>query len=359
MKLFNGERKIKNSMSITKYCFILIVCVFAPFCGFSQADIHFSQFYETSILRNPALTGVFESDYKFGAYFRSQWSSISNPYQTALVSGEYRVSVGRASNDYFSFGLLGYTDKAGSIDQRITGIYPAINYNKSINEFHNTFLSAGFTGGYLQYSFDPTKATFNNQYQNGHFNPANPTMENFPNTKLTLWDIGAGLNFNTSIGDDKKLTYVLGVSGYHFAQPEFSYYQIPGITQNIRWNVNAAISRYVTDAITVLIHSNYALQGTYKELMIGGLVNWTENKTGIKPLYTFSGGVFYRFNDAIIPVVKIKYKNMAFGFSYDVNVSTLTPASYMQGGAEVTLFISGNTGDRSGIVKKTLCPRFF
>jgi len=338
---------------------LMILVALLPTYSYAQADIHFSQFYETSILRNPALTGVFENDYKFGAYFRSQWSSISNPYQTALVSGEYRLAVGRTSNDYVSFGLLGYTDKAGSIDQRITGIYPAINYNKSINEDHNTYLSAGFTGGYLQYSFDPAKATFNNQYQGGHFDPTNPTMENITNAKLSLFDLGAGLNFNTSIGEDKRLTYVLGVSGYHFTQPEFSYYKVPGITENIRWNVNAAVSRYISDAVTVIIHSNYALQSTYQELMIGALVNWTETKTGIKPLYTFSGGIFYRYDDAIIPVVKIKYKDLAFGFSYDINVSTLTPASYTQGGFEVTLFLSGNTSDKSGVIKKTMCPRFF
>ena len=90
---------------------LMILVALLPTYSYAQADIHFSQFYETSILRNPALTGVFENDYKFGAYFRSQWSSISNPYQTALVSGEYRLAVGRTSNDYVSFGLLGYTDQ--------------------------------------------------------------------------------------------------------------------------------------------------------------------------------------------------------------------------------------------------------
>ena len=36
----------------------------------AQADIHFSQFYETSILRNPSLTGVFSNDFKIGGYYR-------------------------------------------------------------------------------------------------------------------------------------------------------------------------------------------------------------------------------------------------------------------------------------------------
>ncbi len=213
-------------------------------------------------------------------------------------------------------------------------------------------MSAGFTGGYVQYSFDPSKATFNNQFLGGHFDPTNPAYENITNAKMSLFDLGAGLNFNTSLGEDKRVTYVLGFSGYHFTQPEFSYYNTSGINENIRWNVNAAVSRYISEAVSIVIHANYATQGTYKELMVGGLVSWTEHKAGIKPIYIFSCGVFYRYNDAIVPVVKIKYKNMAFGFSYDVNVSTLVPASYMQGGAEVTLFLSGNTGDRSGVVKR-------
>src|ERR1700744_4318828 len=126
----------------------LLIC---PVFVRAQADVHFSQFYETSILRNPALTGVFADDYKFGAYYRNQWSSISNPFQTALISAESRVSVSRMNDDFFSFGLLAYADEAGSIDQKITAVYPAINYNKSINPDHNTYLSVGFTGGYLQY----------------------------------------------------------------------------------------------------------------------------------------------------------------------------------------------------------------
>ena len=355
MESLSEKLKLKTKKCAT---LLVILVVLFPACSYAQADIHFSQFYETSILRNPALTGVFEADYKFGAYYRNQWSSITNPYQTALVSGEYRLSVGHRGYDYCSFGLLGYTDKAGSIDQRITGVYPAINYNKSLNKDHNTYLSVGFTGGYLQYSFDPEKATFNNQFLNGHFSPSNPTLENLPYAKMSLYDMGAGINFNTSKGEDNKVTYMAGFAGYHFTQPEFSYYNAPGITQNIRWNVNAAMSSTVSESVGISIHFNYAVQATYKELMIGGLLNWTADKTAISPMYIFSFGLFYRYGDAIIPVVKIKYKNLAWGFSYDVNVSSLTPASYMQGGFEVTMFVTGTSSGKSGVIKKMMCPKF-
>ncbi|MCD6010344.1 MAG: hypothetical protein K0Q79_206 [Flavipsychrobacter sp.] len=335
----------------------LIALFICPVIGLAQADIHFSQFYETSVLRNPALTGVFSDDYKVGAYYRNQWSSISNPYSTFLVSAETHFPVSNTSEDFLSIGLLGYYDKAGSLDQKITCAYPAINYNKSLDPDHNTFISFGFTGGYMQYSYDPNKATFNNQYVGGKYSPLNPSNENLPRAKMNLWDIGAGINFNTSRGENHDMTYVIGISGYHFTQPKFSYYQSPEIKHNMRLNGNAAVSGILTDMITFQAHANYAMQGTYSELIFGGIVNCTRQTSGVSDIFVISGGLFYRFQDAIVPVVKIKYTSWAIGISYDVNVSSLKDASQMQGGYEFTLNHTGNFGDK-GMQKKTVCPKF-
>src|SRR5580704_17893637 len=79
-------------------------------------DIHFSQFYENAILQNPALTGIFSGDYKFGLDYRNQWSAVAVPFTTTMVSGETRVLVNRAVGDYVSFGLVATYDKAGTIN---------------------------------------------------------------------------------------------------------------------------------------------------------------------------------------------------------------------------------------------------
>jgi len=324
---------------------------------FGQADIHFSQFYETSILRNPALTGVFTDDYKLGVYYRNQWSSISNPFNTVLATAETHIQLSQVSDDFLSFGLLGVSDKAGSVEQKITGFYPAINYNKSVNTDHNTFLSVGFTGGYVQYSFDPGKTTFNNQYLNGKFDPVNPSMENLPNAKITMYDLGAGVNFNTSTGAGNATTWVIGGAVYHVTQPKFSYYQKPGITENMRINVNGAMSSEITENVALQVQANYALQGTYREILIGGLVNYTQLAMGTSEILKLGFGAFYRYQDAVIPVVRVNYMRLSLGISYDVNVSTLKEASDMQGGVEFTLFYTGNYSDK-GIQKKTVCPKF-
>jgi type IX secretion system PorP/SprF family membrane protein len=333
------------------------IALLLPLLSYAQADIHFSQFYETSILRNPALTGVFSDDYKVGVYYRNQWSSITTPYSTGLISAESHLPISQTSEDFVSFGILGYEDKAGSIDQTIVGFYPAINYNKSIDPNHNTFLSAGFTGGYIQYSFNPSLATFNNQYVNGSFSPNNPTMENLPNPSLSMWDLGAGLNFNTSSGVNNNVTYIIGFSGYHFTEPKFSYYQSDDVKEYIRLNGNGAIGFSLNDIVSMQFQANYATEGTYREIIFGGMVNWTGAALGEKTIFVLSGGLYYRYQDAIIPVVKVTYKSMAIGVSYDVNVSTLRTASDLAGGYEMTLFITGNYSDK-GITKRTVCPKF-
>jgi type IX secretion system PorP/SprF family membrane protein len=336
---------------------VLVVLVFLPRFVFAQADVHFSQFYEESILRNPALTGVFADDYKLGVYYRTQWNSITNPYVTSLFSAETHFSVSHTTDDFLSVGLLGYEDKAGSIDQRIAAFYPALNFNKSINSNHNSYLSFGFTGGYVQYSFDPSKATFNNQYIDGNYSPANPSQENLTNSKMTMWDLGAGVNYNTSSGEDNRTTYIVGFSAYHVTQPKFSYYSNSHITENMRLNTNAAMNVTVNDNVTIQFQGNYAMQGTYTEAMAGGMVNVAQSTKNISETLIVSGGVFYRYGDAIIPVVKVRYQRLAMAFSYDVNVSTLKEASNMEGGTEVTLFFTGNYTDK-GITRKTVCPKF-
>lgn len=343
-----------RSKTMSGLVLLLALAFYAPEAAMAQADIHFSQFYETSILRNPALTGVFARDYKVGVYYRNQWSSISHPYETKLISAEGRTQLSEMSNDFFSFGVLGFLDKAGSVDQRITGIYPAVNYNKCMNPEHNSYLSLGFTGGHIQYSFDPAKATFNNQFQGGRFDPNLPSLENIPSNQFSFWDLGAGINFNTTLQDN--MTIVVGASGYHFTKPKFSYFDVPDLTQNMRINVNGALGFNVNEDILAQFQVNGAMQGTYKEIMMGGLVSW-QKLTGEYTSFVISGGAFYRWADAIIPVVRIKYNSLAVGVSYDVNTSSLKDASRMAGGFEITIFHIGDFTDK-GMAKKMVCPKF-
>lgn len=330
-------------------------------CAQIQAqDIHFSQFYETSILRNPALCGVFSGDFKISANYRSQWNSISKPFVTGQLSFETRIPVSSESNDFFSVGLLGFYDKAGSIDLKTTSVYPAINYSKSLGDASNSYITVGFTGGYIQRSYDPSKMTVNNQYQNGTFNPDNPTGEPSSNAKLNYWDLGAGINFSSGGGENSDFSYFIGVSGYHFTKPQTSFYNNNLVRLEMKWNVSAGFNYRFNDTYGALAQLSYTSQGPYTEIIGGGMLNWKKsNERESDPVFVFYIGAFYRYNDAVIPVLKMDYMRYSFGFSYDVNVSPLKAASNLQGGYEISLVRTGLFKDPKWEKSRTACPHFF
>ncbi|XZF12803.1 PorP/SprF family type IX secretion system membrane protein [Chitinophagaceae bacterium MMS25-I14] len=341
-------------MKIRIYTAVLLASVCCGIASKLQAqDIHFSQFMETAILRNPALTGIFSEDYKVGAIYRNQWASIGKPFKTGQISAEMRFPVGREAVDYVSIGLLGYYDKAGSINFQTTGFYPALNYNKSLEDSHSSYLSVGFTGGYVMRSIDISKMTFDNQYQN----PGGGSGEQLPASQLTHWDLGAGVSFNSSFGQDNKNSYYLGVSGYHFTHPKQSFYDNgQEINLNTRWNVNGGLNFSLDDAWSVIAQGNYMLQGAYQETIVGGMIRWSRFNNENRRDFAFSAGSFYRFKDAIIPMVKIEYKGQAFSLSYDVNNSSLKSATNLKGGFEISVFTSGFF--QGGTNDRHMCPRF-
>lgn len=327
----------------------------------SAQDIHFSQFYETSILRNPSLTGVFSGDYKISALYRNQWSSISRPFQTALGNVETRFPIGGGDvTDFLSVGVLAYYDKAGSIDMKTVSFYPAVNYSKSLDGEHS-YLSAGFTGGFVQRSFDASKATFNNQYQNNMYSPDNPTGEQLPNPKFSYWDLGAGVTYNSTTGaEDKPTSYFIGLAGYHLTLPKNSFYGNTGIKLGMKFNVNAGVSSQLNEHYSFQLHGNYMRQGNYNEIILGGLIGWNRqsgNSDGV--LFVLYGGVFYRVGDALIPTLKLRYKDLSVICSYDANVSSLKAASKLRGGYEIGIIKTGMLNGPDHEKSRTLCPDFY
>ena len=328
------------------------------FTNTSAQDVHFSQFYETSVLRNPALIGIYNGDYRFGLMYRNQWSSISAPFQTATGSAEMKKQIG-TSQDFIGFGVLGFYDKTGSINLTTLSGNAALSYNKNLNEEHGTFLSIGLMGGYLQRNYDPSKMTFGNQYTSGiGYDPNNPTGENLPNPKVTQMDFGAGINYTSNTGADNKTNYSVGVAGYHLTRPENNFFASnAGVRQDFRWNVNASANWLLTETWSVQAQSNLMLQGNYREIILGGLVGRKNAESASEDVLIFYGGLIYRVGDAIIPVVKIDYNDLTFGVSYDMNLSKLQAASNLKGGFEISIIKTGFLFDPNRGFSSTVCPK--
>ncbi len=331
-------------------------------CSFVNAkaqDIHFSQFYENAILRNPALTGIFSGDYKAGINYRNQWSSISVPFQTMLASVESRVTVNAETGDNFSFGITATYDKAGSINFNSMQIYPAVNYNKALEDKHQSYISVGFTAGYIQRSVDPSKMTFSSQYVGGRFDPNNGSNEHITNVKNTYFDLGAGVSFNSSLGEYNNVNYYIGAAAYHINKPKAAFAPDQAYLRlHTKWNGNMGVQYLIDNEYSVTVHMNYSRQGTYQEAIGGVLLSWRNMDAVSRTLFTIYGGVFHRLNDAWIPTVKLDYKNYSFTVSYDLNTSQLRTASQGMGGMEISIFSRGVLTKGIWAQDKNRCPRF-
>ncbi len=337
---------------------ILTAALFAALTAPAAAqDIHFSQFYETSVLRNPALTGIFTEDFKAGVVYRNQWSSLGNPFQTVAASAESRFALGREGVDYLTVSAMFFTDRAGRAALKTTGVYPSINYNKSMSDPHNSFLSVGFTAGYLQRSFDLSKMTFDNMYQGGAVVQAAGAGENLPVNRLSHFDLGAGVSFNSGIGENNNVVYFLGLSAFHFTQPRATFGQ-EGELLNLatRWNGSLGIHVTFSDVWSLQAHANQAIQGKYRETMVGGLLRWNRSDPRNDQDFALSGGLFYRMRDALIPTFKMEWTKISVGLSYDMNTSELKAATKMRGGLEMTAFFKGVFG--RNVQDRRTCPRF-
>ncbi|MEC5142335.1 PorP/SprF family type IX secretion system membrane protein [Chitinophaga sp. 212800010-3] len=335
---------------------LVLICTTGAEQLFAQ-DIHLSQFYETPILRNPALIGIFNGDVRVQAVYRNQWNSVTIPYQTGTLSGEIKFPVGR-SNDYITTGLQLTYDRAGTSKLQSTQIFPAINYHKSLNEDKTSFLSMGFMGGLVQRQFDPTNMTFNNQYTNGRFDPTAATGEE---GKLALkgysyLDAGVGLSYNSVIGEE--VNYFIGAGYFHFNRPKISFYNDKNIELQPKLTFNAGITIPLEERVKLIAHYNQLHQGSYSEYIGGAMIGYGLLDRGLESTRAIYGGLFLRWNDAIIPTVKIDMDKYEIGMSYDANISSLRTASQTFGGFEISLVFKGFLNSRNSTLESVNCPRF-
>lgn len=317
--------------------------------SFAQ-DIHFSQFYETPLYRNPALAGIVTGDVRVQAVYRSQWNSIANAYKTASLNAEYKLHV--TGDDYMTIGVQAFYDKAGTTNLTTTHLLPAINYHKSVSDVRNQYISVGFMGGLVQRRFDRSKMTTNSQYNGG------ADMETAAQSQYSYLDGSAGISFNTSLNDRDDDNLVVGVAYHHFNRPKNSFFTNSGIVLNPKWNFSADVRFGLSEYSFLTIHTDHLRQGTYQETTGGFLYGLKVGPYTDEPDYILSGGAFLRWNDAVIPTIKIDYKPFAFALSYDVNISQLKASSFGRGGFELSLTYIGFTNRDNSTMNAVRCPRF-
>ncbi len=331
-------------------------------------DIHFSQFYLSPLNLNPAMTGLMNCNVRLTANYRNQWASVlkSNAYSTYNTSYDQRIPVGRY--DYFGIGGTFWGDRAGegnfaTITGKLSGSYSK-KMGGGRKDAH--YLVVGAEAGLAQRSLDFLKLRWGTQHDgNGGFCANCPSLEesNFDQDNFIFADAGAGLLWFSVFDADNN--FYIGAAYHHLNRANQSFDSANEDFLYSRFTVHTGGEFEISRKVGLVPGIIAMFQGPSFQLNSGTSLkfNLGSGKGKFSDYQAFYFGTWVRVSnrvisgvltDAVILSTRFDYNQFTLGFSYDVNVSALRPASNSNGAFEFALAYKFCGNERRGVY----CPNF-
>ncbi len=348
---------------------LLAVCFSFLVLGLNGQDARFSQFYAAPLQVNPAMTGLFEGQFRVGLNYRNQWSSVleKSAFNTYGASFDYKMNVFR--HDYIAFGVNFLRDDAGDARFNQTKANLSLSFMKQLSggRYSRTsqFLIAGIQGGIGQNGINWSQLSFSSQFNNAieEFVPTDPTGESFGSGSRMYVDASAGLMYYAVFDED--LSIYAGGALHHLNSPGISFYD--GSTDPLYMRIVGQMGGEVpfNEQFSILPAAILMFQGPSFETNLGA--NFRYNNGDRNEVAIRVGG-WYRLtksingdntgitaaSESIIVSTMLEVERFLIGLSYDVNISTLKQASNSRGAFEVS-FIYVHPEDKRSWMK---CPKF-
>jgi type IX secretion system PorP/SprF family membrane protein len=338
-------------------------------CSLLQAqDIHFSQFYLSPLNLNPAMTGVMNCNIRLVGNYRNQWASVlkNNAYSTYSFSYDQKIPVGRY--DYFGVGGTFWGDRAGEAEFATTTGKISGSYSKRMGGGRKDahYLVVGAEAGLAQRSIDFLKLRWGTQHDGqGGFCPTCPTFEenNFDQDNFLFADLAAGLLW-FSVFDANNNLYV-GGAYHHLNRANQSFNSDVKEYLYSKFTFHAGGEFEVSPRLGLVPGVVGMLQGPSMQINAGTSLKFNLNnpRTNTGNHQAFQLGAWARvankfesgvLTDAVILSTRFDYNQFSLGFSYDVNISALRPASSNNGAFEFALIYKFCNAERRGVY----CPNF-
>lgn len=313
----------------------------------AQTDPHFTQFYAYPMWLNPGMTGVMDGDVRITGLYRSQWSSVMTPFNTA------GLSIDAATNKNLNIGANFMSQSAGDAGYKYLNAYGSIAYSGvKFGADNNQHITIGIQAGLLSRRFDPSKFQFGDQWNPvTGFDPGTTSADQIKYTAVAVLDLGAGISYYDA-SPDKKVSLFGGLAAFHLTRPQDPFFST-GTKQflPVRYTFHAGARINVNETISITPNILYLRQGTASEQMVGLFAQLKANE------YTdVLFGANYRVKDALAPYVGVAFHNFVLGASYDVNMSDLGKAVNGTNSMELSFTYIGR---KSGKPLRYLgCPRF-
>jgi type IX secretion system PorP/SprF family membrane protein len=327
-----------------KIYFAGIVLVMASTLQLKAQDIHFSQINESQMFLSPASTGFFNGYIRASANYRNQWSAMNNAFSTSAIAVDGGLFRSKKRPAFMGLGLTFFNDQAGVAKLRKTSVL--LNVSAILKLGKNSALSVGLAGGTTGMNANYSALTYESQFNGNTLDPASANGEQVYR-QFTTVDVGAGMayEYGTSKRDqdhDDVRSIKLSLGAYHLNRPAQNFGPGSDFREAIRYTAALFTVFDLEDTkFTISPTAVYHMQGTFSELTMGTNIRFRTNAgtkvTGTKTQNAIGIGMYYRVNDALIPMLTFDLGDYSFGMSYDVNLSGYRAATNYRGGFEISL----------------------
>lgn len=303
----------------------------------SAQDVNFSQFYSNPVNVNPAFVGM-SKKIRVISNYRIQWPNLPSVYVSNSLSLDAYVP---AINT--GIGLRVLTDNQAKSLFGTTMFSMFLSQSVRMNRKWN--MALGVELAYFQKRLNWNLINFEDQID-PRYGFLFPTNETFGRNSFSNLDISSGLILHS----DKTF---FGLSLNHLTQPKEQFSIQSERKLPMRLSVHAGHSFIYDDyhgtEITFMPKFIYQYQGGFHEVNLGMNVQ----KSSVY------GGIWYRWNDAMIFVTGIQIKALRVAYSLDLNVSRLSRSG---GAHEFSLLwevkkIKAFKKKKAGMVP--VCPKFY
>ncbi|TNE52971.1 MAG: type IX secretion system membrane protein PorP/SprF [Bacteroidetes bacterium] len=305
------------------FIFLLLCCNYAV-----SQDIHWTQFNENPVFLNPAHSGNFRGDHRFHLNFRDQWRSVTKPFQTFSMSYDTRMK-----NPDYGLGVCLFHDQAGDGIFRTIELQVNPSYRRLLTQdsVHRIQLGAHLALNHRQFQFN--QFYFDEQYNGFIFDPSIPNTEALNTDKKTNLSIGAGFIYQYYM--DKRHQFNFGFSVFNLNQPNQGFYGTV-VRRDVRFNLFFQSRINIYKDLDLNPTAMLQMQGTYREILAGANLKYhlDPNPNHYRAV---NAGLMFRSKDSFFFTAGLDYQNWYAGVSYDVNISSLKPASSGRGGLEISL----------------------
>ena len=313
-------------------CGLLVACALF-FLKSDGQDLHFSQFQNSPLNHNPALTGIFNGDQRFAANYRRQWFEASADYLT--FSGSYDMKFRRdGARNFWSAGAIFNYDRAG--DANLATAFLGLNGSYTVGVTNGFLITLGAQAGAGQRSLRTMELTWGNYWNGSSVDPGLGSGEPTFDESNFYFDLGGGINFRLQKSSRTRLD--LGVGTFHLNQPEYTFYANPDNPPSlpIRYAFQAYGSLQLLSFLDLQANGLYHTIGPFEEIIFGGLLNIHISRKRAREVQ-LGIGAHVRLDDALIPMVQLQYDGWRVGLSYDINTSGFEVATSGRGGPEISV----------------------